>query len=109
MLPNMSHDYSQVQKCNDSCEYLDKTFGDVGLSQIDHVACAHPNEEIIEFYEKTFGMVNFWEAGEKQVFSENASLEAKVFTNQNNKVKMTFLNSKSNASGKISQINEFLH
>jgi len=54
-------------------------------------------------------MVNFWEADESQVFSNNASLEAKVFTNQNKKVKMTFLNSKPMNNGKISQINEFLH
>jgi len=73
------------------------------------VACAHPNEQIIDFYQKTFGLVNFWEADSKQVFSANASLEAKVFTNDNKNVKMTFLNSKEKKDGKISQINEFLH
>jgi len=88
---------------------MNSNFGDVGLTQIDHVACAHPNDQIIDFYEKTFGLVNFWEADSEQVFSENASLEAKVFTNQNKKVKMTFLNSKEKKDGKISQINEFLH
>jgi len=108
MLVGMQTEFDIVQKSNKLEHLLDESFGKVTLSDLDHVACAHRDESVIDFYTNTFGLVNFWEAGAAQIKSANASLEAKVYTNENNNVKMTFLTSQ-NQKNKISQINEFLH
>jgi len=46
---------------------FNKVFGKVKLDYLDHVACAHFNDNIIDFYDDTFGLVNFWEADSNQV------------------------------------------